>query len=510
MSDGSGDDKLNLRVDRLAAAMDAARARARGETPPAKQTGPRVRVSPDDRGSTVPAQPEDTPSAPYDVPEHGVVRADRANEASDHDMTVEPDAPVPEERVADLDTGPKREWEPILSEEQLTEDAPAGPGPILEDPQDADVAHKPDTDFDGDQPPFEDPELGGPVADATAPDDARIVSPDPADPPRDIRDPASQFETLVLTEVAQPVGNDASKPLLLTEENKVPAQAKPEPDFAAHAKTDVELEKVMLAAAAPTVPEPSAAYQGRGATWQRPVGPALLSLDGVQTNIGRYHILSDVGFDVPSGAVTMLLGRNGVGKTTTLRTIMGLWHARAGSIRFAGEKIEHWPPHRIARAGIGYVPESMSIFSDLTVAENVTLGAVSGPVSQQRLDWLFSLFPQLATFWRVPAGHLSGGQKQMLALSRALVEKRRLYLIDEPTKGLAPSVVSTVVSAIRDLKLQGATILMVEQNFAVARALGDQCVVMDDGRVTWRGQMSDLADDPELQTRLMGLTGDAA
>lgn len=233
---------------------------------------------------------------------------------------------------------------------------------------------------------------------------------------------------------------------------------------------------------------------------------ALLTLDDVHTDIAQYHVLQGVDLDVPEGSVTMLLGRNGVGKTTTLRTIMGLWRARAGSIRFAGEEISALPTPAIARLGVGFVPEDMGVFSDLSVEENMTLAALDGPLDPARLDWLFAAFPPLKTFWKNPAGTLSGGQKQMLSIARAMATPRKLYLIDEPTKGLAPAIIDTLTRALADLKAQGATILLVEQNFAVAKALGDRCSVMDDGRIVWNGAMAELAADAGLQQRLMGLS----
>jgi branched-chain amino acid transport system ATP-binding protein len=235
----------------------------------------------------------------------------------------------------------------------------------------------------------------------------------------------------------------------------------------------------------------------------------ILKLEGVFTNIAQYHILQGVDLEVPKGAVTMLLGRNGVGKTTTLRTVIGHWRAHKGRILFDGEDITALPTPLIARAGLGFVPEDMGIFSDLTVEENMVLAAVSGPINSARLDWIFSAFPPLKTFWKSEAGNLSGGQKQMLSIARAMVEERKLYLIDEPTKGLAPAIVSTMARALKDLKEQGASILLVEQNFAVARALGDTANVMDDGRVIWSGAMAELASDASLQERLMGLSLDA-
>ncbi|WP_281985288.1 ABC transporter ATP-binding protein [Thalassorhabdomicrobium marinisediminis] len=235
----------------------------------------------------------------------------------------------------------------------------------------------------------------------------------------------------------------------------------------------------------------------------------ILNLEAVETDIAQYHILKGVSLSVPRGQVTMLLGRNGVGKTTAMRTIMGLLRNKAGQIRFDGAEIGGELASSRCRAGIGFVPEDMGIFSALTVEENMILAAVSGVPDRARLDWLFTVFPPLKTFWKAPAGTLSGGQKQMLSIARAMIEDRKLYLIDEPTKGLAPAIVSTMVGALRELKRQGASILMVEQNFAVARALGDHCVVMDDGRAIWSGAMADLATDHALQERLMGLSMEA-
>jgi branched-chain amino acid transport system ATP-binding protein len=232
----------------------------------------------------------------------------------------------------------------------------------------------------------------------------------------------------------------------------------------------------------------------------------LLRLEGVKTDIAQYHILHGVDLDVPQGQVTMLLGRNGAGNTTTLRSVMGLWKPHAGRVMLAGRNIAGLDPASIAQAGVALVPEDMGIFANLTVEENMILAAVSGRPDQKRLEWLFSVFPPLKTFWKNPAGNLSGGQKQMLSTARAMVEDRKLYLIDEPSKGLAPAIVSTLARALRDLKAGGATILMVEQNFKLARALGDHAAVMDDGRIVWAGPMATLAGDSALQERLMGLS----
>jgi branched-chain amino acid transport system ATP-binding protein len=239
------------------------------------------------------------------------------------------------------------------------------------------------------------------------------------------------------------------------------------------------------------------------------VPEALLTLEGVHTHIARYHILQGVSFVVPEGGITVLLGRNGAGKTTCLRTIMGLWRPSQGRIVFAGESIAGLDTPSIARRGVAFVPENMGLFTDLTVQENLVLAARSGPFDKARLDWLLGLFPPLKTFWALPAGNLSGGQKQMLAVARALIEPRRLILIDEPTKGLAPAIVKAMTAAIAELKRTNTTILLVEQNFAMAREVGDTVAVMDDGRIVHTGAMAALAADAGLQQRLMGFSLEA-
>ena len=233
--------------------------------------------------------------------------------------------------------------------------------------------------------------------------------------------------------------------------------------------------------------------------------PDLLRLEGVHTHIGQYHILHGVDLSVPEGALTMLLGRNGAGKTTTLRTIMGLWRASAGRIVFDGADITAMPTPDIARLGIAYVPETMGIFSQLTVRENMVLATADGRFDAARLDSVFALFPVLKLKFSDSAGGLSGGQKQMLAIARAIVERRRLLVIDEPTKGLAPAVIGQLIEGFAALKAARTTILLVEQNFAMARALGDGAAVMDDGVVVHAGTMAELAADEALQARLLGL-----
>jgi branched-chain amino acid transport system ATP-binding protein len=239
------------------------------------------------------------------------------------------------------------------------------------------------------------------------------------------------------------------------------------------------------------------------------VNEPLLTLSGVHTHIGQYHILQGVDLVVPRGGLAVLLGRNGAGKTTTLRTIMGLWKASAGSIVFDGRDITKMSTPDIARAGMAYVPESMAVFSELTVRENLYLAARNGPLDEARVDWICGFFPALKKFWHYPAGNLSGGQKQMVAIARAIVEPRKLLLVDEPTKGLAPAIVQSLMMAFRELKDTNTTILLVEQNFNFVRSLGDSVSVMDDGRVAHAGLMHDLVNDEALQQRLLGLSLDS-
>ena len=235
----------------------------------------------------------------------------------------------------------------------------------------------------------------------------------------------------------------------------------------------------------------------------------LLTLKGVHTHIGAYHILHGVDLQVPRGKLTMLLGRNGAGKTTTLRTIMGLWKASKGSVTFNGTDITKTGTPEIATMNVAYVPENMGVFADLTVKENMLVAARRaknvGQMDSERLQWIFSLFPAVEKFWNHQAGKLSGGQKQMLAVARAIVEPRELLIVDEPSKGLAPAIINNMIDAFAQLKASGVTILLVEQNINFAQRLGDSVAVMDNGRVVHAGSMKELAEDEELQRSLLGL-----
>lgn len=232
---------------------------------------------------------------------------------------------------------------------------------------------------------------------------------------------------------------------------------------------------------------------------------SLLSLNSMKTNIGQYAVLHDVTLEVPEGGVFVLLGRNGAGKTTTLRSIMGLWQPSPGSVLFNGQDITAMHTADIARLDIAFVPENMGVFGGLTVEENLILATAKGRFDPTRLKRIYELFPALETFWTKQAWALSGGQKQMLAVARAIIEPRALILIDEPTKGLAPAIVDAMADAFREIA-QTTTILLVEQNFEFAKSLGRDMAVIDDGRIAHSGTMADFAADTALQDRLLSLS----
>ena len=232
---------------------------------------------------------------------------------------------------------------------------------------------------------------------------------------------------------------------------------------------------------------------------------SLLSLKNMKTSIGQYHVLHDISIEVPEGGVFVLLGRNGAGKSTTLRSIMGLWSPSPGSVTFRGEDLSGLHTAEIARRGIAFVPEDMGIFGGLTVAENMVLATADGSFDKDRLRWIYDLFPALEKFWDKPAGALSGGQKQMLSVARAIIEPRELILIDEPTKGLAPAIVDNMAEAFRQIS-DKTTILLVEQNFEFAKSLGRDMAVIEDGRIAHAGAMADFVADQDLQDRLLSLS----
>lgn len=232
------------------------------------------------------------------------------------------------------------------------------------------------------------------------------------------------------------------------------------------------------------------------------VAAPLLDVRDLNVYIGESHILQGVSFTVRRGGITGLLGRNGVGKTTTLRGILGMV-PRTGSAVFDGEDTMRLATHEIVRRGIAYVPEDRDVFAGLTVEENLKLAERAG--AEHRYDLVYELFPELEQRAAQKAGTLSGGQQQMVALARALLNAdNRLLLVDEPTKGLAPLVVRNVVDALRRAS-ELATILLVEQNLSVAHSLVRDVVVLDQGRVSFTGDVEQLMGDPALARRHLGL-----
>ncbi len=228
-----------------------------------------------------------------------------------------------------------------------------------------------------------------------------------------------------------------------------------------------------------------------------------LRVEDLHVTLGGSHVLQGVTFEVPDGGVTALLGRNGVGKTTTLRAVLGLV-PHTGAVEILGRSLDHAPTHRIVQSGVGYVPEDRDVFAGLSVAENLRL-------AEQRpdpdYDTVYSLFPDLRERRRQRAGTLSGGQQQMLSIGRVMLNRWPLLLVDEPSKGLAPKVVSELAVALEQMAAH-STILLVEQNLAVVRRLAQCIVVLDRGAVVHAGPAADLAD-PELTRRHLGVAGAA-
>jgi branched-chain amino acid transport system ATP-binding protein len=236
------------------------------------------------------------------------------------------------------------------------------------------------------------------------------------------------------------------------------------------------------------------------------VNETILTVEGTHTFIGHHHILQGLSFEAKADAVTVLIGRNGAGKSTALKTVMGLLPCSKGRILFANREIQQKRPYEIARMGIGFVPEDMGIFANLTVEENMRVAMLfEDGATAKRLEGTLDMFPDLRNFWRAQAGILSGGQKQMLAIARAIVNDTALLLIDEPSKGLAPIVVEALIDAINQIK-EHSVVVLVEQNFYMASSVGDHFYILDDGAVVHSGNMADLVDDDELKSRYLGIS----
>ena len=232
----------------------------------------------------------------------------------------------------------------------------------------------------------------------------------------------------------------------------------------------------------------------------------ILKSEAIHTFIGQHHILQGVSFEAKADAVTVLIGRNGAGKSTTLKTIMGLRPSAEGKIIFKGQEIQSKKPYDIARLGIGFVPEHMGIFADLTVEENMQVAMLrEDSATIERLESVLEMFTALRDFWRAKAGILSGGQKQMLAIARAIVNDTALLLIDEPTKGLAPIIINALIDAINQIK-QHSVVVLVEQNFYMASSVGDHFYILDDGKVVHSGVMKELVQNEEMQSKYLGIT----
>jgi len=221
-----------------------------------------------------------------------------------------------------------------------------------------------------------------------------------------------------------------------------------------------------------------------------------LAVSGLNQYYGGSHILRELAFDVPAGKVTALLGRNGVGKTTLLKTLMGLVPAASGNVRFGGEDLTRAAPYERVRAGIGYVPQGREIFPRLTVAENLEMGLATRPRGERVPARIFDMFPVLGQMMRRRGGDLSGGQQQQLAIGRALAMRPKLLILDEPTEGIQPSIIKDIERAIRALAATGEmAILLCEQYYDFARSLADQYLVMERGEIIARGAGSDMERD---------------
>jgi len=230
----------------------------------------------------------------------------------------------------------------------------------------------------------------------------------------------------------------------------------------------------------------------------------LLALDGVDASYGKSQVLRDVSLTVQPGEVISLLGRNGVGKTTTLRTITGVLEPESGSITFEDEDITGLPEYQISRRGISYVAEERAIFPDLTVGENLRMGQLRGE-GTFTLPEVYDLLPRLEERRSFDASDLSGGEQQMLVIARALLGPTKLLLLDEPTEGLAPQIVERIVEIVEHLREAEVPILLVEQNLNVALAASDRCYILDKGEVVYEGRSEELGSDEAVQREHLGM-----
>lgn len=233
----------------------------------------------------------------------------------------------------------------------------------------------------------------------------------------------------------------------------------------------------------------------------------MLEVKGLNAAYGRAHILYDLALEARAGEVVVLLGRNGAGKSTTLKTLMGLVRARAGEIRFDGARIDRLPPFQIARLGLGYVPEDRRIFTDLTVAENLEVGRqVARPgAAAWTPEKLFALFPNLGRMRDRRGGRMSGGEQQMLTIARTLMGNPRAVLLDEPSEGLAPVIVQGIAGTIRELKREGLCVLLCEQNLHFAHAVADRAYIVEKGHIRYTGTMAELEANPAVREQYLSV-----
>ena len=233
----------------------------------------------------------------------------------------------------------------------------------------------------------------------------------------------------------------------------------------------------------------------------------MLKVSEINSYYGQAHILSGISLEVHAGEVVVLLGRNGAGKSTTLKSIIGLVRPRSGSVEFAGVQIEHFPPSRIARMGLGYVPEERRIFSDLTVLENLEVGRQSprAGVPTWSFEKVGELFPNLKEMPHRPGGRMSGGEQQMLTIARTLMGNPACILLDEPSEGVAPVIVDQMAEAIRELKKAGVAILLSEQNLHFALEVADRAYIIEKGTIRFSGTMAELSANPEIQAQYLAV-----
>ena len=230
----------------------------------------------------------------------------------------------------------------------------------------------------------------------------------------------------------------------------------------------------------------------------------MLRIEGMNTHYGASHILQGVDLDMPQGRISAVLGRNGVGKTTMVKTIMGLVALSGGRVHVGATDITGWPPHRVARQGVAYVPEGRLIFPDLSVIENIEVGARE-PGTAWPIDRLLKLFPSLRERASNRGSQLSGGEQQMLAIARALVRDPKIILLDEPFEGLAPVIVRDLMLACRKLVEAGQTIVLVEQNLAATLALANRAYIINNGHIVHEGPTAEIKADPNVLQRWLGV-----